>query len=358
MRLLAWYDHNKRSLPWRVDQATSRDPWRTWVSEVMLQQTLIPVVIPAFNRFIAKFPDVFALARATEDDLRPVVKGLGYYRRFGMLHRAARIIAEISSDGNPIWPRTQEGWKALPGIGEYTSAAISSIAFDVPVPVIDGNVERVLCRLEDIRQPPNLPELKPVYRELATRMMANPAARARPGDFNQAMMELGQRVCTPSNPDCGQCPLSRQCKARKARTQHLAPAPKIRPHYEDVRLRLIVGIRVQQPGNHQVALFRRDEKQKFLKGTRGFWYGFEDPEGPPLSSSFVGSFKHSITKHKITADVHLMEVPPAKMAGTTCPLATVTKQIPDWIPAGDVENELISSLDSKAWRLILRRHQA
>ncbi len=357
MRLLAWYDLNKRALPWRVDQASPRDPWRTWVSEVMLQQTLIPVVIPAFNRFVAKFPDVFALASASEDDVRPLVKGLGYYRRFGMLHRAAKVIAEMSINGKPAWPKTQEGWKALPGIGEYTSAAISSIAFGVPVPVIDGNVERVLCRLADIRKPPNLPELKPVYREMAGQMMENPIARARPGDFNQAMMELGQRVCTPSKPDCGNCPLSRQCKSRKAQSQHLAPAPKIRPQYENVRLSMIVGIRAGRSGNHHVALFRRDEKNRFLKGTRGFWYEADGSATGTLSGNSIGTFKHSITKHKITAEVHLMEIPATAESGTRCPLASLTKQIPDWIPAGDVENELISNLDAKAWRLILRRRQ-
>jgi A/G-specific adenine glycosylase len=356
MQLLAWYDQNKRSLPWRVDQASFRDPWRTWVSEIMLQQTLIPVVIPAYIRFIDKFPDVFALANASEDDIRPVVKGLGYYRRFAMLHRAAKIIAGNARNGNPDWPTDQDGWKALPGIGEYTSAAISSIVFDVPVPVIDGNVERVLCRLADIRKPPNLPELKPLYREMAGRMMRDSRASARPGDFNQAMMELGQRVCTPANPDCGVCPLARRCTARKEHSQHLAPAPKVRPEYEDVRLRMYVGIRTGRNGANEVAIFRRDDSQRFLKGSRGFLYEAQKERlDKGVTETVVGSFKHSITKHKITAEVLLLEIPPRGISTNTCPLDGLTKQIPDWVPAGDVENELISNLDVKAWRLILRQ---
>ncbi len=353
MQLLAWYDQNKRPLPWRLDQASLRDPYRTWISEVMLQQTLIPVVIPAYQRFLDKFPDVFTLSQATEDDLRPVVKGLGYYRRFGMLHKSAKIIAAASAPGKPLWPENQEGWKALPGIGEYTSAAISSIAFGIPVPVIDGNVERVLCRLADIRKAPNLPELKPQYRRMLTKMLGNPVATARPGDFNQAMMELGQRVCTPKNPDCDACPVSSECTSRKAKSQHLAPAPKIRPAYEEVRLQMIIGLRPGLDGTREVALFRRGSKSRFLKGSRGFW--FSEAWDLPIGTQNVGAFRHSITKHKITADVQILE-----MKATTkksCRISKWTKESPDWVPAGAVEDELISNLDVKAWRLVTRRFQ-
>lgn len=351
MQLLAWYDQNKRSLPWRVDQASLRDPWRTWVSEVMLQQTLIPVVIPAYQRFMNRFPDVFALAGASEDDVRPFVKGLGYYRRFGMLHRAARQVASTAVDGTPQWPSTQDEWKSLPGIGEYTSAAICSIALGIPVPVIDGNVERVLCRLADIRRPPNLPELKPTYRKMAQELMGDRAARARPGDFNQAMMELGQRICTPTSPSCGDCPLAPGCLARKSASQHLAPAPKLRPQYEDVRLRMLVALRRNRKGQVEVALFHREQDARFLKGSRGFWYTNGAGAG-----TLVGTFKHSITRHKITADVHLIEVPTAEHPDKPCPLTTLTEKIPDWTPAGDIEDKLISNLDLKAWRLVTRRH--
>ena len=353
MQLLAWYDQNKRPLPWRLDQASLRDPYRTWVSEVMLQQTLIPVVIPAYQRFLEKFPDVFALSHATEDELRPLVKGLGYYRRFGMLQRAAKIIAGVSPPGKPLWPENQDAWKALPGIGEYTSAAIGSIAFGIPVPVIDGNVERVLCRLADIRQAPNLPELKPRYRQMITKMLGNPLATARPGDFNQAMMELGQRICTPKSPDCGACPISAKCASRKAKSQHLAPAPKIRPDYEEVRLQMIIGLRRGLDGKREVALFRRGSKSKFLKGSRGFWYG--ETRDLPSGTENVGSFRHSITKHKITADVQILEMKP--VTKKSCKISAWTKESPDWVPAGAVENELISNLDVKAWRLVTRRLQ-
>ncbi len=349
MKLLAWYDQNKRSLPWRLDRASLRDPYRTWISEVMLQQTLIAVVIPAYQRFLEKFPDVFTLARATEDDLRPVVKGLGYYRRFGMLHRAAKIIAEASPQDTPAWPQTQDAWRALPGVGEYTSAAIGSIAFDIPVPVIDGNVERVLCRLADIRQAPNLPALKPRYRKMVEGMLKNSGAMSRPGDFNQAMMELGQRVCTPTSPNCGTCPLASGCISRKSKSQHLAPAPKIRPEYQDVRLRMIVAVRRNPKNELEVALFRRGAGQRFLKGSRGFWYSeLVDP-----CAEFAGSFRHSITRHRITADVQILQV--SFCSKKISPLAHMTKENPDWLPVEAIENELISSLDQKAWRLTLRQ---
>jgi A/G-specific adenine glycosylase len=166
----------------------------------------------------------------------------------------------------------------------------------------------------------------------------------RPGDFNQALMELGQRVCTPSSPDCGQCPLRGRCLAENRKSQHLAPAPKIRPEFKAVKLNMVVPLRRCKSGEIQAALFHRDASHKFLKGSRGFWYT-DQPFAMPENSSVVGSFRHSITSHRISSTVHVV-------TGSDIPMV-LKNENPDWISAGAIENELIASLDLKAWRLAI-----
>lgn len=362
MTLLAWYDQNKRNLPWRLDQAGSFDagkvdPYPVWVSEIMLQQTLIAVVIPAWQKFMTRFPDVFALAAAPSDDIRPAVKGLGYYRRFDLLHRAAKLLAAASPDGKKIpWPKTRDEWKTLPGIGDYTSAAIASIAMNIPAAVVDGNVERVLCRMHDIRKPPNLPELKPLYRDMMTAWLDS----SRPGDFNQAVMELGQRICTPTSPDCSSCPVANKCLALKRRSQHLAPAPKIRPEYEDVMLDIIVWTRQvrdqkkssRTSNDYEVALFSRTSSERFLKGTNGFWYTDTDLKFPDKkiqvgknsAVTAIGQIKHSITRHKIAARINWCH------GNLPSALMSLQDAHPRWVAPDAIEDALISSFDLKAWR--------
>jgi A/G-specific adenine glycosylase len=204
-RLLAWYDSHARDLPWRE----SRDPYRVWLSEVMLQQTRVAAVIGHYKQFLRRFPTVEKLAAARESSVLAAWSGLGYYRRARMLHAAAKLVA-----GNlrGEFPRTADGLKQLPGIGRYTAAAIASIAFGEPVAVVDGNVERVLLRF--------------FARELSKEEIWQTAEtlldRSRPGDFNQAMMELGAIVCTPRAPACLTCPVMELCATRG----ELAPAAK------------------------------------------------------------------------------------------------------------------------------------
>lgn len=293
----------------------------------MLQQTVIKAVIPVYERFIKQFPDVAALAQASSDEVRQQVRGLGYYRRFGFLHQAAAIIATRRMQ----MPRTLEGWRELPGIGEYTAAAIASIAQDIPAAVVDGNVERVFCRLLDLRLPPNLPALKRQFKALAA-LLLEPG---HPGDFNQALMELGQVVCTPVAPDCVACPLASGCLSRQRGSQKLAPAAKFKRPTSAVVLNLVVYSR-----GARVALVERNEHSKFLKGT----WGFATSEGinltPHRSWVRCGSIAHHITHHKITAQVWLggdASVPPHVR----------------WIPIKDVEKNLISNLDRKAWNKFL-----
>ena len=206
--LLSWYDQNRRELPWRRDA----DPYRVWVSEIMLQQTRVAAVLDHYARFMKRFPSVQALAAAREASVLAVWSGLGYYHRARRMHQAAKMIAN-QRKGN--FPRSAEEWLELPGIGRYTAAAIASIAFGEPVAVVDGNVERVLERL--LRAP--------LSRETAWGNAEKLLDSKRPGDFNQAMMELGATVCTPRAPECSACPLHRFCKTRGA---GLVPSKKIR----------------------------------------------------------------------------------------------------------------------------------
>jgi A/G-specific adenine glycosylase len=199
-RLLKWYDENKRDLPWRG----SRDPYAIWVSEIMLQQTRVAVVVERYQSFLKRFPSLMSLALAKEEEVLALWSGLGYYRRARMLHKAAQYVAQNYYGS---LPRKSDELRELPGIGEYTAAAISSIAHGEAVAVVDGNVERVLCRLEGWEEGANL---RRKVGELAARMVD----AERPGDFNQAMMELGAVVCLPRSPRCTKCPLTGDCSTR------------------------------------------------------------------------------------------------------------------------------------------------
>jgi A/G-specific adenine glycosylase len=195
--LLAWYDEHARDLPWRE----SRDPYRVWLSEIMLQQTRVAAVIAHYHEFLRRFPTVEKLAAAREATVLAAWSGLGYYRRARMLHAAAKVVAR---DHGGKFPETMEGLRELPGIGRYTAAAIASIAFSEPVAVVDGNVERVLQRLSGKR----------LAGEELWEAAGGVLDPERPGDFNQAMMELGATVCTPRGPGCLTCPVVELCAAR------------------------------------------------------------------------------------------------------------------------------------------------
>lgn len=203
--LLGWYAAHHRDLPWRH----SRDPYSIWVSEIMLQQTRVAVVIERYKAFIGRFPTVVALALAPEEDVLALWSGLGYYRRARMLHKAARFVAE-NRQGN--LPKSAEELRMLPGIGAYTAAAIASIAHSEPVAVVDGNVERVLCRIAGWDSPGR--KGKAALRRNIDQLAAHFVDPHQPGDFNQAMMELGATVCLPRNPQCILCPIAAACRTR------------------------------------------------------------------------------------------------------------------------------------------------
>jgi len=204
--LLAWYDRSARSLPWRAPPGAVADPYRVWLSEIMLQQTTVATVRGYYDRFLARWPSVEALAAAPLDEVLKAWAGLGYYARARNLHACARRVA---GEMGGRFPATLESLGALPGIGPYTAAAIAAIAFDRPHAAVDGNVERVMSRLNAITEP--LPAAKPALAAAAQALVPD----RRPGDFAQAMMDLGATVCTPRNPRCGDCPWTDRCFARR-----------------------------------------------------------------------------------------------------------------------------------------------
>ena len=212
--LLAWYDRHRRRLPWRALAGERPDPYRVWLSEIMLQQTTVKAVGPYFEKFTARWPDVVSLARASLDDVLRLWAGLGYYSRARNLHACAVAVAR---DHAGAFPDSEEGLLALPGIGPYTAAAIAAIAFDRRTMPVDGNIERVVSRLFAVEEA--LPQAKPLIRELAATLLG----KSRAGDSAQALMDLGASICTPKRPACALCPLMADCAARRAGTQESFP---------------------------------------------------------------------------------------------------------------------------------------
>jgi A/G-specific adenine glycosylase len=217
--LLAWYDRHRRKLPWRAAAGERADPYRVWLSEIMLQQTTVKAVGPYFEKFVARWPDVVAMARGSLDDVLRMWAGLGYYSRARNLYACA---VKVANDHGGVFPDTEDGLRALPGIGPYTAAAIAAIAFDRRTMPVDGNIERVVARLFAVEEA--LPQAKPRIQELAATLLG--ASRA--GDSAQALMDLGASICTPKKPACALCPLNDDCLARAQATQESFPrkAPK------------------------------------------------------------------------------------------------------------------------------------
>jgi len=215
--LLVWFRRNARSLPWRK----SRDPYAVWVSEVMLQQTQVATVIPYYQRFLEAFPTVAELAAAPLERILELWSGLGYYRRARYLHRAAKEVVRRFAGA---FPQDYERIRSLPGIGDYTARAILSIAFDLPYTLLDGNVARVLARLTALKG--NLHQLG--FRRTVEAQLARWLSPQHPGDFNQALMELGQTLCLPRTPQCAACPVRSWCRGYESGQPHLYPQPRPR----------------------------------------------------------------------------------------------------------------------------------
>jgi A/G-specific adenine glycosylase len=271
-RLLAWYGAYRRDLPWRAN----RDPYRVWLSEIMLQQTRVAAVIEHYQEFLRRFPAVEKLAAAREASVLAAWSGLGYYRRARMLHATAKVVAR---EYGGKFPKTAEAWRALPGVGRYTAAAIASIAFDEPVAVVDGNVERVLQRVSGKR----------LAGEELWQAAGDLLDAKRPGDFNQAMMELGAVVCTPHAPACLTCPVVELCVTRGELPPAAKPAGQKRReiHYALDRR------------DGEVFLIRRPQEVSLMPG---MW------ELPELTRS-NGAGRPSLTlRHSITVTDYTVRV--------------------------------------------------
>ncbi|WP_112663254.1 A/G-specific adenine glycosylase [Microvirga flavescens] len=212
--LLDWYDRHRRDLPWRAKPGETADPYRVWLSEIMLQQTTVVAVKPFYLKFLERFPTVQALAQAQEEAVMQAWAGLGYYSRARNLHACAKVV--VARYGGRF-PATESELLNLPGIGAYTAAAVAAIAFDEPAAAVDGNVERVLSRIHMLDE--SLPKAKPAIKALTEELV--PASR--PGDFAQALMDLGATICTPKRPACALCPWMAPCQAREQGLQETYP---------------------------------------------------------------------------------------------------------------------------------------
>jgi len=299
--LLAWYDTNARDLPWRVGPFDGRagvraDPYRVWLSEVMLQQTTVPHATPYFLKFTARWPTVSDLAAEQDGEVMAAWAGLGYYARARNLLACARAVA---SDHGGVFPDTEEGLRALPGLGPYTAAAVAAIAFDRPTNVVDGNVERVMSRLFAVETP--LPDAKPELKRLAEALVRD----ERPGDWAQALMDLGATVCRPKGPLCDRCPVTEFCAGLAGGEPETYPrktAKTARPHRHGVAYILTRG--------NEVALVRRPPKG-LLGGMlalptsdwRGVgWTDEEALHAAPVGADWraVGEVEHGFTHFTLT----------------------------------------------------------
>jgi A/G-specific adenine glycosylase len=299
-RLLAWYDRHRRRLPWRVLPSEPADPYRVWLSEIMLQQTTVATVGPYFAAFLERWPTIADLAAADLDEVLHAWQGLGYYARARNLHRCARAVA--ASGGR--FPEDETGLLALPGIGPYTAAAIAAIAFGRRATPVDGNVERVVARLFAVAEP--LPAVKPALRRLASGL--TPPRRA--GDFAQAMMDLGATVCLPGRPKCRLCPLAEDCRARAAGIAHALPARSPKPA-RPLRRGAVFWL-VRRDG---AVLLRRRPEQGLLGGMMEFpstdwrveaWRESEARAAAPLAadwSALPGLVRHGFTHFELELQV-------------------------------------------------------
>ena len=340
--LLAWYDRHRRKLPWRVAPGGRADPYRVWLSEIMLQQTTVAAVAPYYVRFLARWSDVEALAAAPIEEVLKAWAGLGYYARARNLHACARAVVEHHGGE---FPQTEAALRALPGIGAYTAAAIAAIAFDAPASPVDGNIERVIARLFAVAEP--LPDAKPELRRLAREL--TPQRRA--GDFAQAMMDLGATICTPKKPACVFCPWNDSCIGR-ARSEAETFPRKI-PKREGALRRGAAFVVRRADG----FLLVRTRLPKGLLGgmtevpTTEWTPDFDDSGAPEHAPRFgsskrrkmvawrrlTGMVRHVFTHFPLELSVYATELP----AGTQAPEGM------RWIPIAEIAGEALPSLMRK-----------
>lgn len=279
--ILNWYDRHKRTLPWRAETGIRPDPYQVWLSEIMLQQTTVATVKSYFEKFTNLWPNVTRLAQAPQEQVLKEWAGLGYYARARNLHKCANVVL---ADHGGKFPNTEESLRELPGIGDYTAAAIAAIAFQEPAAVVDGNIERIIARIHRIETP--LPKAKKEIRSIVESITPS----SRPGDFAQAMMDLGASICRPKNPDCLLCPWQMYCKAQKSGDMERFP---VKPPKKAKPTRRAVSFWIEHDG--YILLERRPENG-LLGGMPGFF------STPWMERSKIPTLEESLDYAPVTAN--------------------------------------------------------
>jgi A/G-specific adenine glycosylase len=344
--LLDWYEHNARELPWR----SAVSPYCTWISEIMLQQTQVETVLPYFERWMVRFPDIKTLAAADEQDVLTVWEGLGYYSRARNLHRAAR---QVMMEHNGQLPRTCAALKSLPGIGPYTAAAMASIAFGEDVAAVDGNIRRVIARLFDVSVPARSTQGEKQIQKLTQAYL--PLGRA--GDYNQALMDLGALICTPKKPDCTSCPIAVECSALQLGLQEERP---VRMPRKKVPHLTVTAAIIRQDG---LVLLAQRPPKGLLGGLWEFPGGTLEEDDPDLRACLqreireelgveidvdepFGQYEHAYTHFKITLHAFLCRLTegalPQALDGQVLAWAALP-ELPDY-PMGKVDRQIARRL--------------
>ncbi|HTS46332.1 MAG TPA: A/G-specific adenine glycosylase [Bryobacteraceae bacterium] len=322
--LLDWYQKNQRALPWR----RTRDPYRIWVSEIMLQQTRVAAAIGYYQRFLERFPGIPELAAAPEQDLLTAWAGLGYYARVRNLQKAAKKILELGA-----FPRDYDSLRALAGVGDYTAAAIASIAFDLPHAALDGNAIRVLTRLTAERGNVASTAVRKRLRAVADRLV-DPN---HPGEFNQAWMELGAVVCLPKEPQCSICPLQSHCAACRLGCEHELPLKAARPSPVEIQKQLLV---IRKAAG--ILVWQRETESRRLAG---FWELPEPTQIPRVKiGARIGVFRHTIVNTNYSFQVHQASA----------------RNVPKgfrWLPTHRLDEFPLSTAAKKALACLTRREQ-
>jgi A/G-specific adenine glycosylase len=325
--LLEWYAKNRRDLPWR----RTRDPYAIWISETMLQQTRVAAVLGYYERFLKRFPDFSSLAGAPEDELLAHWAGLGYYYRARNLQKAARVMVEAGE-----FPTDYERIRGLPGVGDYTAAAVASIAFKLPYAVLDGNVFRVLSRLLADSTDISSGKGRKHFAALANSLLH----REQPGDFNQAVMELGATVCLNKNPHCLLCPVWQHCAAKRLEQQNRFPVNR-KKQVSVKQARTLFWI--EREGH--VLAWQRPATARLMPG---FWELPESEQLPGIDpGQLLGAFRHGITVNNYMFSV--VSCPPPAAAGDC-----------QWLPLNDLSARPISTIFNKALKMVRKpaRHAA
>ena len=343
--LLAWYDRHARVLPWRARGGERSDPYRVWLSEIMLQQTTVKAVAPYYARFLSRWPTVHALATASLDDVLRAWAGLGYYARARNLHACAKAVVDLHAGQ---FPDDVDALRSLPGIGDYTSAAIAAIAFDLRAMPVDGNIERVVSRLFAVED--ELPAAKPVIKQLATSLLRSD----RPGDFAQALMDLGATICSPKRPACALCPWTDSCSANERGDQETFPrkAPKregqLRRGVAFVAIRADARVLLRRrPGRGLLASMMEVPGSEWV---HDFNESRARRSAPRLRAKVEWQRLHGIVRHVFTHFPLELVVFAGQVARTTA-----APKGARWVKINDLRDEALPNLMRKVLALALDR---